>query len=112
MRYGIQPDGNAPFDPQNEFTHKNLLYTARSIADIASSTGQPAEAVEAALARSGDVLLRLRSGRPRPHLDDKVLTAWNGLIIAAFARAGRVLDEGCRFLGAARRAAEVVRAEL
>ncbi len=34
LRYGILPDGNAPFDPQSEFTGKNLLYTARSIDDI------------------------------------------------------------------------------
>jgi uncharacterized protein YyaL (SSP411 family) len=32
-----------------------------------------------------------RASRPRPHLDDKVITAWNGLMIAAFARAARVL---------------------
>ena len=112
MRFGIQPDGNAPFDPQNEFTHKNLLYTARSIDDITSSTGQPAEAVEAALARSRDVLLRLRSGRPRPHLDDKVLTAWNGLMIAAFARAGRVLDEGGGYVQDAHVAASFLRTHL
>ena len=35
MRYGVLPDGNAPFDPQHEFTHKNLLYTARPIEEIA-----------------------------------------------------------------------------
>ena len=112
MRFGIQPDGNAPFDPQSEFTHKNLLYTARSIDDIASATGRPAEAVEAALARGRDVLLRLRSGRPRPHLDDKVLTAWNGLMIAAFARAGRVLDEGGGYVEDAQVAASFVRRHL
>jgi uncharacterized protein YyaL (SSP411 family) len=112
MRFGIQPDGNAPFDPQNEFTHKNLLYTARSVDDIASSTGQPAEVVEAALARSRDVLLRRRSGRPRPPLDDKVLTAWNGLMIAAFARAGRVLDEGGGYVQDAHVAASFLRTHL
>ena len=35
-RFGLLPDGNAPFDPQNEFVGKNLLYTARGIAEIAS----------------------------------------------------------------------------
>ena len=40
LRYGLLPDGNAPFDPQNEFTGKNLLYTARGIADDrAASSG-------------------------------------------------------------------------
>jgi uncharacterized protein YyaL (SSP411 family) len=112
MRYGIQPDGNAPFDPQNEFTHKNLLYTARSIDDIAAAAGcQPAE-VETVLERSRAALLAVRSRRPRPGLDDKVLTAWNGLMIAAFARAGRVLEGGHDDLRDAQAAASFVRTHL
>ena len=34
----MMPGGNAPFDPQEEFAGKNILYTARSIADIARET--------------------------------------------------------------------------
>jgi uncharacterized protein YyaL (SSP411 family) len=111
-RYGVRPDGNAPFDPQSEFVHKNLLYTARPIEDIAAATGLSAQEVEAALRRSREALRGRRASRPRPHLDDKVLTAWNGLMIAAFARAARVLDGGARFLHDARRAAEFVHERL
>ena len=46
--------------------------------------------VEDVLARARLAMFAARLERPRPHLDDKVLTAWNGLMIAAFARAGRV----------------------
>lgn len=49
-----------------------------------------------------------RKGRTRLHRDDKVLTAWNGLMIAALARAGLVLDEP-RYLDAAARAADFLR---
>ena len=112
LRYGILPDGNAPFDPQNEFTHKNLLYTARSLEEIASITGRTAEETEAAVSRGRAALLVVRSARPRPQLDDKVLTAWNGLMIAAFARAGRVIEGRGDYLGVARRAASFVRANL
>jgi uncharacterized protein YyaL (SSP411 family) len=111
-RYGVRPDGNAPFDPQSEFVHKNLLYTARPVEEIAGTTGMSVADVEASLQRSRKALNARRSTRPRPHLDDKVLTAWNGLMIAAFARAARVLDEGARFLNDARRAAEFVKAKL
>ena len=112
MRYGILPDGNAPFDPQEEFTHKNLLHTARPIADIATLTGRSEADVVAALARGRAALLSIRSTRPRPQLDDKILTAWNGLMIAAFARAGRVLEGGDSYVEDARLAATFVRAHL
>ena len=89
LRFGIEPDGNAPQDPQQEFTGKNLLYVARSIDEIAKATGTAAdEVVDALDARAADACSRRALARPRPHLDDKVLTAWNGLMIAAFARAG------------------------
>ena len=38
-RFGIEPDGNAPQDPQGEFRGKNLLYVAQSIHDIAARSG-------------------------------------------------------------------------
>jgi uncharacterized protein YyaL (SSP411 family) len=110
QRFGVKPEGNAPFDPQDEFTGKNLLYTAKSLEDIAIATGTTVAEVEAALARSRGTLLDVRGARPRPHLDDKVLTAWNGLMIAAFARAGRVVDSG--FIADAECAAEFVERHL
>jgi uncharacterized protein len=92
LRFGVLADGNAPFDPQEEFGAGNLLYTARSIADVAETVGRTPQEVADALVRARQVLFTLREARPRPHLDDKVLTAWNGLMIAAFARAARVID--------------------
>jgi len=94
IRFGVLPDGNAPFDPQNEFVRKNLLYTARGIDEVMSATAKSREQVEVALVCARATLLERRSTRPRPHLDDKVLTAWNGLMIAAFARAARTVDAG------------------
>ena len=92
LRFGIQPDGNAPQDPQGEFTGKNLLYIARSVEEIATSSGKDVDTVTDSLYRARLALFDARLKRPRPHLDDKVLTAWNGLMIAAFARAARVLS--------------------
>jgi uncharacterized protein YyaL (SSP411 family) len=107
-RFGIRPDGNAPDDPQGEFTGKNLLYVASTIEEVVQRTGASRDEVEASLQRSRLVLFRARLSRPRPHLDDKVLTGWNGLMLAAFARAARVLpgaDTRARYLAAAERSA-------
>jgi uncharacterized protein YyaL (SSP411 family) len=91
LRYGLLPDGNAPVDPHNEFRGKNLLYTARGIADIAGELDRDPQQVADALMRSRVILFEARRTRPRPQRDDKVLTGWNGLMIAALARASRVL---------------------
>ena len=119
-RFGVEDGGNAPFDPHGEFTGKNILYTAASVDDIVAATGRTAEDVVDALGRARLVMFAARLERPRPHLDDKVLAAWNGLMIAAFARASRVLaveayglaDTAALHLRAAERAAEFVRARL
>jgi uncharacterized protein YyaL (SSP411 family) len=114
-RFGIEPGGNALNDPQAEFTGRNILYVAQSIDDIAVRSGLPPEDVIAALGRARDTLFTARAVRPRPHLDDKVLTAWNGLMIAACARAARVVGarpSGATYLAAARRAAEFIRTTL
>jgi hypothetical protein len=101
---------------RHEFTGKNLLYIAKPVADIAETSGRSADAVLDALNRARRVLFDARSERPRPHLDDKVLTAWNGLMIAAFARGARVLAGVDAFAGgrsahleSARRAASFIR---
>ncbi|MBV8820651.1 MAG: thioredoxin domain-containing protein, partial [Acidobacteriaceae bacterium] len=52
-------------------------------------------------------LLQARNARVRPHLDDKILTSWNALMISAFAKAAQVLDEP-RYAQAARRAAQFI----
>ncbi len=66
----------------------------------------PEGALEAALPdpAAKDRLLAMRNQRPRPDRDDKILTAWNGLMISAFALAAQVLDEP-RYQSAAERAA-------
>jgi uncharacterized protein YyaL (SSP411 family) len=119
-RYGIEPDGNAPVDPQQEFVGKNLLYIARSIDDLAGEFGRSEDEIIDVLNGSRLRLYQARVARPRPHLDDKVLTSWNGLMIGAFARAARVIraqvDDGRRlsepYLAAAQRAARFLRDEM
>jgi uncharacterized protein YyaL (SSP411 family) len=91
LRFGIEPNGNAPQDPQQEFTGKNLLYIARSMDDIAQQTGRTSDQVADALNQARERMFEARLARPRPHRDDKILTAWNGLMIAAFARGARLL---------------------
>jgi uncharacterized protein YyaL (SSP411 family) len=91
QRFGIEPGGNAPADPQQEFTGKNILYVARSVDELAAEFGQSADDIVDVLNRGRVALFQRRLERPRPERDDKILTAWNGLMIAAFARTARVL---------------------
>ena len=120
LRFGVEPEGNAPHDPQQEFTGKNLFYVARSIDDIAKQTNRSPDEVVDVLHGARLKMFKERLGRPRPQRDDKVLAAWNGLMIAAFARMARALrglgadgrTAGTPYLDAARRAASFVREQM
>ncbi len=114
-RFGVEPGGNALTDPQGEFKGQNILYVAQTIEEVSARTGRTADEVMAVLARARQVLFEARASRPRPHLDDKILTAWNGLMMAAFSRAARVLVDSPRredWRAAALRAAACIREKL
>ena len=104
-RYGVVPEGNSPpgSDPQGEFTGKNILFVHPPVG-VGSSAADP-------LAGACAKLLAVRNQRPRPHLDDKIVTAWNGLMVSAYARAGQVLGDDL-YLQAARRCAAFLHANL
>jgi uncharacterized protein YyaL (SSP411 family) len=110
-RYGVKPEGNAEFDPFNEFRGKNILFNAHSIDEVANKFDLSKEDIETSLIQSKLKLLAVRSKRHRPHLDDKVLTSWNGLMISALSRSYQVLGEK-RYLEAAKNAAIFLRKNL
>src|SRR5438128_3145110 len=113
FHYGVQPHGNAPegSDPQDEFRGKNILIQRHAIAETAQHFKKSEDEARQSLARSRERLFSIRAKRPRPHLDDKIIAGWNGLMISAYARAARILDEP-RYLEIAERAAKFLRTNL
>jgi uncharacterized protein YyaL (SSP411 family) len=113
FHYGVQPHGNAPegSDPQDEFRGKNILIERHPIAETAKHFKKGEDEVRQSLVRGREKLLSIRAKRSRPHLDDKIIASWNGLMISAYARAAQVLDES-RYLEVATRATKFLRANL
>ncbi len=96
-RYGVTPAGN--------FEHgTSILSEVQTLEETAQAFRlAPAEA-ERRLGAARARLLAARAKRVRPHRDDKVLAAWNGLMISAFARGARVLGDPALAARAARAA--------
>jgi uncharacterized protein len=113
FHYGVQPHGNAPegSDPQDEFRGKNILIERHTIPETAGHFRKTEEEIGKLLAQSREKLFSIRAKRARPHLDDKIIAAWNGLMISAYARAAQILDEP-RYLQIATRAAKFLRTNL
>ena len=85
LNYGVTPEGN--------FNGKNVLYRPFEETEFSSVSGLSVDELRAVLTRCKELLFAAREKRNKPFLDDKVLTAWNGLAIQALARAGVVCGE-------------------
>ncbi len=103
--YGVKRDGNALQDPQKEFVGRNILYQAKDLTQVAREGQVSEEELERHLGSGRVKLLNRRKKRVAPHLDDKIITAWNGLMISALARASVILEDN-RYLLAADRGAD------
>jgi len=111
--YGVKEEGNAAqdSDPHGELSGTNTLYRRLTDVEAAEASNLSVEEVAERLAEGRRILREARDKRSRPHLDDKVITAWNGLMISAFAKAHTVLGDA-KYLERAERAARFLRDEL
>ncbi|HEY7130304.1 MAG TPA: aldo/keto reductase, partial [Nitrospira sp.] len=97
VSYDISAKGN--------WEHKNIPNRMRPLDDIARELNVSTQELKETMRRVRPLLYEARKQRVPPGLDDKIITAWNGMTLSAMAEAARVLDRS-DYLGAARRAAD------
>jgi uncharacterized protein YyaL (SSP411 family) len=105
FRFGVEPGGNVASaqDIEGWLKGKNVLYESHSIAETAKQAGKTETQTSQILNLAKQKLFTQRSLRPRPPVDTKIITSWNGLMISALAKASQALDEP-KYLEAANRA--------
>lgn len=119
--WNIKPSGNvdSQHDIQGELTGLNTLCVQMSTEELAKSVEKTPEQVEEIINRVREKMLKYRiEHRPRPALDDKIVTAWNGLAIGGLARTSAALEatgkvDGAKtYIAAAEKAASCIREHL
>jgi hypothetical protein len=99
MVYGVETGGG--------IEARSVLYLPRELGDAAADLGLSTVQLNSKVDRINASLYAHRRKRPAPLRDDKILAAWNGLMISAFARTGFILDDAS-YLDRAGRAATFV----
>jgi uncharacterized protein YyaL (SSP411 family) len=99
LAYGVTERGN--------FEGRNILHRVKTDAEVARAHRAPLSEISSRLSDARGRLYRARALRPPPLRDDKIIAAWNGLMISAFARAGWAFGEAA-YVDAAARAARFV----
>jgi hypothetical protein len=82
--FNVTPGGN--------FEGKNILNINRPAAEIAEAAHVPVAELLRVIEAARKTLFEVREQRIKPARDEKVLTAWNGLMLASFAEAAAVLE--------------------
>jgi uncharacterized protein YyaL (SSP411 family) len=109
-RYDVEGHGNFPAQESGP-ARENVLFEMHTAEDTGKHFGMSASQALETLAGSRKALAATRSRHPHPFADDKVVTAWNGMMVAALAHASQVLNEP-RYLTAAESTAGFLRSRL
>jgi hypothetical protein len=105
--YNVMPEGNFEDEATRQRTGENILYLKKPIDGLASEMDIDEAALASRLEEARQILFVHREQRIHPGKDDKILVDWNGLMIAALAKAARVFDAEA-YAEAARRAADFI----
>ncbi len=109
--YGVVQAGNFADEATGLRNGRNILHLGLGTAETAHRLGIAEAELRTELESVRAILLNARGSRVRPVRDDKVLTDWNGLMIAALSRAGVALGE-VRYTSAAEKAARFLLSSL
>jgi len=91
--YNLQEEGNFRDEAIDEKTGNNIPYLRKDLSKMASSLNEGITVLDDEIDQVRRKVLTSRNNRIKPHLDDKILTDWNGLMIAALSKAARVLND-------------------
>lgn len=105
--YNLEDDGNFKSQEAEVVAGSNILFLNKEIPDLARELGLTENQLQQRLEKNRKQLFKVRQNRVHPFKDDKILTDWNGLMIAALARAGQTHGEAC-YTAAAVRAADFI----
>lgn len=105
--YNVKEGGNFRGDAEEGHKNKNILHLNKFLSESASIFNLSENELEISIEHSRQKLFEEREKRVHPHKDDKVLTDWNGLMIAAMAKGARAFDEP-RYERASKRAADFI----
>jgi uncharacterized protein YyaL (SSP411 family) len=105
--YNLQEDGNFHDEATGHKTGANIFHLPRTLDNLAAELGIPAQEIKANIENLRQTLFEERIKRVPPHKDDKILTDWNGMMIAALAVGSRALNRP-DFLAGSRQAADFI----
>ncbi len=105
--YNLDDDGNFKSQDAEQPAGSNILHLKKTLPELAGELGVSEKQLIRRLEKNREKLFKIRKQRIHPFKDDKILTDWNGLMIAALAKAGRVLDEPA-YASAAVKAADFI----
>ncbi len=105
--YSIDKTGNFRDEASGENTGANILHLDKNLTEVAFKNKESVDGLKERVEAARQKLFAVRNKRVHPHKDDKILTDWNGLMIAALAKGAQAFDEP-KYAEAAKRAADFI----